>query len=426
VDDTARALIGQTLGGRFRLTSFIGEGAMATVFRGAQDTEPREVAVKVLHPRLTADASFLRRFQREAQAAACVDHPNAVRVLDHGIDRDVAYIAMELCAGQDLFEVLAREHRLPPARAARIVLQVCAALDAAHRHGVVHRDLKPENVMLLHDAETPGAPGADLVKVLDFGIAKLLGRESLADDASTSRALESAITLAGALVGTPEYMSPEQARGTPPVDGRSDVYSCGVLLYQLVTGQVPFSGSTPMDVVLQHVAAEPPAPSTLVQSLHPGLERIILVALAKGRTQRQQSACALADALAAILPELDAGAPIAEASASPEPAAAQPKTRTLAAPWGAPCVETPAACEVAVEAQRPSRDDVARVEAEIARMEPARVELWSSPWAMAPPGDDPAPLRARRSPRGWIVAGCILAAALAAVVAGIWLAGCAG
>jgi serine/threonine protein kinase len=300
VDNTARALIGRTLGGRFKLTSYIGEGAMAAVFRGEQSSEPRQVAVKVMHRGLSSDQAFVKRFQREAQAAARIDHRNTVRILEHGCDKDVVYIAMELVSGHDLYDVLVRERRLSEARAGRIVLQVCAALDAAHRHGVVHRDLQPENVMLVSD---PDDPEADLVKVLDFGIAKLVEGDSEPVSALGGRA-DSIITLVGTVIGTPEYMSPEQARGIPPVDARSDVYACGVLLYQLVTGRLPFTGDSPIDVILQHVEREPVPPSALVPSLHPGLERIILTALAKWPAERQQSARALAEQIVAILPEL--------------------------------------------------------------------------------------------------------------------------
>jgi eukaryotic-like serine/threonine-protein kinase len=300
VDNTARALIGRTLGGRFKLTSYIGEGAMAAVFRGEQTGEPRQVAVKVMHRGLSSDQAFVKRFQREAQAAARIDHRNTVRILEHGCDRDVVYIAMELVSGQDLYDVLVRERRLSEARAGRIVLQVCAALDAAHRHGVVHRDLKPENVMLVSD---PDDPEADLVKVLDFGIAKLVEEDRNPLTALGGRA-DSIITLVGTVIGTPEYMSPEQARGIPMVDARSDVYACGVLLYQLVTGRLPFTGDSPIDVILQHVEREPVPPSAMVPSIHPGLERIILTALAKWPAERQQSARMLAEQIAAILPEL--------------------------------------------------------------------------------------------------------------------------
>jgi serine/threonine protein kinase len=213
------------------------------------------------------------------------------------------YIAMELVSGQDLFDVLVRERRLSQARAARIFLQVCAALDAAHQHGVVHRDLKPENVMLVRD---PDDPDAELVKVLDFGIAKLLEREHVDEDDDDDPAdRESLITLVGTVIGTPEYMSPEQARGTPPIDARSDVYAAGVLLYHLVTGKLPFRGDSAIEVILQHIERAPVPPRAIVPELHPELERIILTALGKWPDSRQSSARKLAEEVAAILPWLD-------------------------------------------------------------------------------------------------------------------------
>ena len=340
---------------------------MAAVFRGEQSGEPRDVAVKVMHRALASDASFVKRFEREARAAARIDHRNTVHILEMGCDRDVVYIAMELCSGPDLFEVLAREKQLSQARAARIAMQVCAALDAAHRRGVVHRDLKPENVVLLRDPEDPTA---DLVKVLDFGIAKLLEKDKDAGDKPAGRA-DSAITLVGTVVGTPEYMSPEQARGSPPVDARSDIYACGVLLYQLVTGKLPFRGDSPLEVILQHIERPPDPPSTLVPDLHPGLERIILRALAKWPGERQPSAAALAEELAAVLPAL------------PGRAAGR------AARWSLPSIEATA------PTMRVSLDGRATAfETTPSLREPPPLSWTPSPWATSPPVH-PAELLAR-------------------------------
>ena len=302
---TDTALIGQTIAGRFKITGFIGEGAMASVYRGAQQGEPRDVAVKIMHPHLARDATFLGRFRREAKAASLLQHPNTVHIIDYGDDRGHVYIAMELIAGQDLFELLVLERRFPEARATRIVAQVCDALTAAHSRGIIHRDLKPENVMLL---QHPTDPHQDHVKVLDFGIAKVLERDkgtspdSNSDEAPSSL-VASALTTVGVVVGTPAYMSPEQCRAEP-VDARSDVYSCGILLYQLICGRTPFTGDSPIEIAINQVRMPPDPPSSVVPGIHPQLEQIILTALEKWPAQRQQSAAELRDALLAVLPLL--------------------------------------------------------------------------------------------------------------------------
>ncbi len=325
MNQTARGeLIGRTLGGRFRLTAFLGEGAMASVYRGEQDDEPRHVAVKVMHAELHEDPTFAKRFTREARAAARIVHRNSVQILGQGADGGLLFLAMELLAGEDLFDLLARERRLPPARAVRIVLQICDALSAAHAQGIIHRDLKPENVMILSD---PAEPGADLVKVLDFGIAKILergAREASEDDEPDARPVDSAppssaLTRVGTLVGTPEYMSPEQCMGVP-VDARSDTYSCGVLLFHIVTGRAPFVGKAPIDIMMQQVDKPPPAPTTLAPGLHPELERVILKALSKAPHARYQTAEELAGELLAILQEIDAK----PAGAGPTPPTSNP------------------------------------------------------------------------------------------------------
>jgi serine/threonine-protein kinase len=306
------SIVGRTLGGRFRILGFIGEGGMASVYRAVQEAEPRDVAVKILHPHLVSDGTFVRRFRREARAAARIVHPRSVRILDTGVDGNLLYIAMELLAGQDLFEVLVLERRLTEARAARIVAQVADALTAAHESGVVHRDLKPENIMLLPSSTDPSG---EEVKVLDFGIAKILEPE-LSPDGATS--MQAALTGVDSVVGTPAYMSPEQCRGEP-VDHRSDVYACGVLLHQLVSGRLPFAASSPMEVAVMHVRTPPPPLTTLVPHVDPRLATIVLTALAKWPGERQQTAAELRDALLALLPELATRAPEAADPASPAP-----------------------------------------------------------------------------------------------------------
>jgi eukaryotic-like serine/threonine-protein kinase len=321
-------LIGRTLAGRFQITGIIGEGGMATVYRGVQEGEPRSVAVKVMSPELARDKRFVRRFRREAKAASMLKHPNIVEILEFGVDGDVVYLAMECVEGYDLSLALHRERRLTEARAARIMIRVCEGLGAAHDLHIVHRDLKPDNVMIAAGAD----PGDDeRVKVLDFGIAKIL------DDSDDGPALDpraeppssarSMLTRVGTIVGTPAYMSPEQGRAEA-VDARTDLYSCGVVLYELLTGKTPFDGETPMQVVMRHVN-EPPKPPSSIVAVHPGLEAIIMKALAKFPAERQQNAGELAAELEALLPDLatarrsPGSAPLSPVRA-PRPAAGAP------------------------------------------------------------------------------------------------------
>jgi serine/threonine-protein kinase len=291
-------LIGRTLAeGRFRITGFIGEGAMATVYRGVQDAEPRDIAIKVMHPHLVGDPSFVKRFRREAKAASVLKHPNSVQIIDWGIEGELPYIAMELLSGQDLFELLVVEKALNQALAVRILIQVSDALAAAHDLGIVHRDLKPENVMLLRDPEDPSM---ERVKVLDFGIAKIVDRNDKDPDEPPPSIGDSVLTTVGVIVGTPQYMSPEQCRAGP-IDARSDVYACGILLYQLVTGKLPFTGEHPFEIAMKQVREPPPLPSSVLPTIHPELEKVILTALEKWPAQRQQSARELRADLAKVL-----------------------------------------------------------------------------------------------------------------------------
>jgi eukaryotic-like serine/threonine-protein kinase len=317
---SSAGILGRTLGGRFRVTGFIGEGAMASVYRGVQEAEPHDVALKIMHAHLVSDATFVGRFRREARAAARIVHPNTVKILDTGVDGKILYIAMELLAGQDLFETLVLERRLSEARAVRILVQVTEALVAAHEKGVVHRDLKPENIMLLRDPEDPSRED---VKVLDFGIAKILEGDTPSMDGTGSS--HSALTGVGTVVGTPAYMSPEQCRGEP-VDTRSDVYTCGILLYQLVAGRLPFTSENAMDLAVMHVRTPPTPLETVVPAVSPRLTAVIMTALSKWPSQRQQTAVELRDALQAILPELsDVRLALAVPTVAPEPPGPTPE-----------------------------------------------------------------------------------------------------
>jgi serine/threonine-protein kinase len=262
----------QVLGERYEIGGVLGRGGMAEVHRGRDLRLGREVAVKVLRSDLARDPSFQVRFRREAQAAASLNHPAIVAVYDTGEDRTATgatpYIVMEYVEGETLRDVLRREGRLDPRRAMQLTADICGALDFSHRNGIVHRDVKPGNVMI-----TP--QGA--VKVMDFGIAR-----AVSDSAAT-------MTSTAAVIGTAQYLSPEQARGEA-VDARSDVYSVGCLLYELVTGAPPFTGDSPVSVAYQHVREDPRLPSSINPEVPPELDAILLKAMSKNPANRYQSA----------------------------------------------------------------------------------------------------------------------------------------
>ena len=240
---------------RYRLLRRLGSGGMADVW-AAEDTElGREVALKMLHSRLAADADFVERFRREASAAAGLQHPNVVSVYDRGESQGTYYIAMEYLRGASLKD-LVRRGPLEPRYAVELVVQVLRAARFAHRRGIVHRDLKPHNVMLDDEGR---------VKVTDFGIA---------------RAGASDMTETGSIMGTAQYLSPEQAQGHA-VTASSDLYSIGVMLFELLTGRVPFEGESPVTIALRHVSEPPPAPSQLNPAVPPALDAVVLRALAK-------------------------------------------------------------------------------------------------------------------------------------------------
>ena len=258
----------QLLGGRYSLGETIGIGGMAEVFRGTDVRLGRDVAIKVLRADLARDPSFQGRFRREAQSAASLNAPCIVSVYDTGEDHGVPYIVMEYVEGRTLRDVLQTEGRLLPQRALEVVADICTALDVAHAAGIVHRDIKPANVMLTPRGE---------VKVMDFGIAR-----AIADTSST-------MTQTAAVVGTAAYLSPEQARGEH-VDARSDIYSTGCLLYELVTGTPPFTGDSPVAVAYQHVREDPTPPSAYDDSMPPQVDAVVLKAMAKNPVNRYQSA----------------------------------------------------------------------------------------------------------------------------------------
>jgi serine/threonine-protein kinase len=263
----------RVVGGRYELGELIGYGGMAEVHRGRDSRLNREVAIKVLRADLARDPSFLNRFRREAHSAAGLNHPSIVAVYDTGEDvgpdgTPQPFIVMEYVEGRTLRDILKAEGRLPARRAMEIVADVSAALDFSHRNGIIHRDIKPANVMI-----TP--QGA--VKVMDFGIAR-----AVADNSAT-------ITQTANVIGTAQYLSPEQARGES-VDARSDVYSTGCLLYELVTGVPPFQGDSPVAVAYQHVRENPVLPSARNPQVPRAVDSIVMKALAKNPLNRYQSA----------------------------------------------------------------------------------------------------------------------------------------
>ena len=264
------------LGDRYQVGELLGRGGMAEVHEGRDLRLGRRVAIKILKPELARDPAFLARFRREAQSAASLNHPNIVAVYDTGEDpfgegpeaATVPFIVMELVEGITLKELLHSGNKLVPERALEITSGVLAALDYSHRHGIIHRDIKPGNVMLT----TTGA-----VKVMDFGIAR-----AVADAGQTG-------TSTSTVLGTAAYLSPEQAQGRT-VDARSDLYSAGVVLFELLTRRAPFVADSPVAVAFAHVNEPPTAPSVIDPTLPPQLDVIVMKAMAKDPAQRYQTA----------------------------------------------------------------------------------------------------------------------------------------
>ncbi|HET6149728.1 MAG TPA: protein kinase [Polyangia bacterium] len=270
-------LIGTTVANNFRLIKRIGSGAMGRVYQAEQLSLGKMVAIKILRHELMADEKLVRRFEQEARTASAVSHPNLIETFDCGRDAalDLAYIAMELLPGPDLSLVIAREAPLSLPRCARIIDQVLAALEEAHAKGIVHRDLKPGNIMLVPRRDDP-----DFVKVCDFGIAKVKNQGRLRPN----------LTMAGLVFGTPEYMSPEQACGGE-IDARTDLYAVGAILYQMVTGHLPFPAPSATEVLARILRDEPERPSQRAFTVIPdAIENLILRAMSKEREKRPQSA----------------------------------------------------------------------------------------------------------------------------------------
>lgn len=279
-DARADPLIGYILDGKYLLEERLGIGGMGTVYRGRHLLIDRAVAVKVLNQSFVEDEAARIRFQREAKAAGRLHHANAVAVTDFGqTPEGYVYIVMELLEGRTLREVLGKEAPLETARAVALMLQTSAAVEAAHEAGIIHRDLKPANIFVTQRSDVPA-----VVKVLDFGIAKLAAETLDEDDPNT-------LTQFGAMIGTPRYMSPEQCDGLE-LTPAADVYSLGVILYEMLTGMVPFNGSTPLAIAVKHATDMPRPPREIVPTIPEDLERVVLHALEKHPEDRPKDASA--------------------------------------------------------------------------------------------------------------------------------------
>jgi eukaryotic-like serine/threonine-protein kinase len=297
----AVSVIETTVDGRYQVIARIASGGMGEVYRAHDAVLGREVALKVLHPQLAGDRGFVERFRREARAAALLNHPNIVGVYDWGNTEGTYFMIMEFVPGTNLRALLTEYGRLEPAQVLEVTLPVLAALDHAHGHGIVHRDIKPENILIARDGT---------VKVADFGLARAYA------DSYVSQA-------EGTVTGTVQYLAPEQIQGEP-ADPRTDLYALGVVMFELLTGKAPFTGETSLSIAYQHLSGSVPAPSEVVPSLEPDLDRPVLRATAKDRQSRPESARAMREEVleaAAALPptrrvaELAAQIPSAELAA---------------------------------------------------------------------------------------------------------------
>ncbi|PKN21128.1 MAG: hypothetical protein CVU65_17485 [Deltaproteobacteria bacterium HGW-Deltaproteobacteria-22] len=280
------AYLGMTLLGQFEIIELIGQGTMGKVYLARQLSVDRTVAVKVLKRKLASDPQVVRRFHREAKAAARLNHPNIVTIhLVGEMEADhTPYMVMEYVEGASLEKVCATQGALPIPRVLTLATQISSALAEAHRNGVLHRDLKPDNIAVFEQ----GTP-RETAKVLDFGIAKILH-----SDEEMSQ-----LTKTGTIFGTPAYISPEQASGEH-LDHRTDLYSMGVLIFRMATGRLPFENSSGLEVLVRHIKDKPPRPRDLNPAIPPDLEEIILKLLAKNRDDRYPSADALIEALARL------------------------------------------------------------------------------------------------------------------------------
>lgn len=305
---------------RYDLGETLGFGGMSEVHLARDTRLSRDVAIKILRADLARDPSFYERFRREAQNAASLNHPTIVQVYDTGEAQTsqgpLPYIVMEYVDGETLRDVLRRDGTIAPQAAMTWMADVCAALDFSHRNGIVHRDMKPANVMLTRAGE---------IKVMDFGIARAMSDPS------------AGMTQTAAVIGTAQYLSPEQARGDS-VDARSDVYAAGCVLFELLTGQPPFTGDSPVSVAYQHVREDPPTPSSILDTVPPELDSITLKALSKNPANRYQTAGEMRQDLIRVLAGRKPEAPMVLSDSEREALLTEPaksRRRAAAAPVAA-------------------------------------------------------------------------------------------
>ncbi len=285
LEEPAKTGLGRVIAGRYRIESLLGSGGTGVVYQASHVDLPRTIAIKVLHPHYRTNPHLMASFRTEARAASLLDHPNVAVVHDFGEEPDgLVYIVMEYIGGENLQAVLDRELRLTPRRAIDILIQVCAALSVAHDRGIIHRDVKPDNIMIVLARDDEGRP-FELVKVCDFGIASLESTPETKDDEWTA--------------GTPEYMAPEQAAGR--ADPRTDVYACGIVLYEMLAGRPPFLADSPVATLAKHATEVAQRPSELAAGIPPALEAIVFRAIEKEPDRRFASVRELRASLKRLL-----------------------------------------------------------------------------------------------------------------------------
>jgi serine/threonine-protein kinase len=319
-------LINTLFDGRYRILRKLGSGGMANVYLAEDEDLGRRVAIKILNDRYSSDEAFTERFRREAKSAAALSHPNIVSIYDRGQAEGRPYIAMEVIEGKSLKELITGSGPLPISEAVAYAKQILSATRFAHRHGIIHRDIKPHNILLGHE---------DRLKVTDFGIA---------------RSGASQMTEVGSIMGTAQYLSPEQARGAP-VTAASDLYSVGIVLYELLTGKTPFNGETPIEIAMKHVNETPRPPSEHRPDIPPELDQVVLRALSKDIHERYASA----EEFSADLDRVEAGLPVspettaaatavltgADATAATQVLSSEPGTRVMPRGTAAPTRRPP-------------------------------------------------------------------------------------